>query len=546
MRVPPEPKELMAAGSRNSCAPVLLSGIHLRSENLRERERSKVLTQNKEIGGMALSGDETVRDRAEDWVIVYGQKDGVEGYALRELNRLVQKNAPRPVRVEEDRRVTDEIREHNLVVVGTEGSNHLISEFLESGLLRVERSSPEWLTIRITDNPYHSGKQMIVLTGSDGNGVLYAVRDFEHYVFDRATKVNSAGRCYHLPFQGRFDEVTLVGAPAIRYRGLWTWGHAIYDWRRYLDNMSRWKMNAVIIWNDFAPVNSEEIVSYAHERGIRVIWGYSWGWGEEVDPTSHEELEKWAGRVVEKYESEYRETGCDGIYFQIFTETTDTEIKGHSIAKLAVKWVNGIAQRLLERYPDLWILFGVHATSIKDNYQVLAGVDERLSIIWEDIGLPKPQFPYAYDPDVVADYGSAVSYTSKVARLRGDKEDVGIVVKGMTNLDWETFEHQPGRFILGESDPEFVARRTQDKVPRWRYVEMEWRKNLICLVETVNAVTAASPARSSVFGLVEDGLWEERMWLPVALLAEVAWNPNVAPEELVRKVAATDDAYKLV
>ena len=483
-----------------------------------------------------------------DWIIIYGKKWGEEGYALSEINRIMHRVISSTIRVEEARNVTNDIiKNFNTILIGTDKSNPLIRELYKSGFIQIEKSKPESITIHITDNPYCPEKQIIVLTGSDENGVLYAVRDFEHYVFDNSIKVSPVGKCYYLPFQNKLPNTTIIASPKVYYRGLWTWGHVIYDWKRYIDNMSHWKMNIVVIWNDFAPINASEIVTYAHERGIKVIWGYTWGWGEEIDPTSYEELNKWIDKVLKKYESEYRETGCDGIYFQIFTETNETEIKGYSIAELSVKWVNNIARRLLERYPNLLILFGVHATSIKDNYQKLADIDERLSIIWEDVGIPMPQFPYSYEPNFDYNYHQSIlSYTQNIASLRGDKENIGIVVKSMTNLDWSKFTHQPGSFILGEYPSKLIYKLARDKEPRWKFVEIEWRKNLTYLIDVIRTIVSANPHRSSVLGLVEDGLWERRMWLPVALLAETAWNPDLEAKDIIRKVSVTEDAYKIV
>lgn len=487
------------------------------------------------------------RNKMEDWLIIYGKKDGVEGYALRQLNGMVQKFIPYVVRIVQGKSVSDEILRHNLMVIGTKYSNSLISEFDRRGVIRIDTLRKESINVRVTGNPFEPNLQLIVIAGADENGVLYATREFEHYIVDRATKVDSAGIHYRLPFLNRFDENNLQGSPAIEYRGLWTWGHVIYDYRRYLDHMSKWKMNIIVIWNDFAPINAGEIVSYAHERGISVIMGYSWSWGESVDPNSGEDLEKWSKMIIEKYEREYRNTGCDGIYFQLgFTETNITEIGGKSTAALATEWVNTIARKLLDTNPKLRIMFGLHATSIKEGYEALKGVDERIEIIWEDIGLPIPQFPYSYDPSMISNYETAIDYTSKVSRLRMREENFGIIAKGMTNLDWKNFEHQPDSFILGEYEPEFVSRRAMEKMPRWKHVEMEWRKNLKCFTEITKAIIESKPARMTILGLLEDGLWEEKMWLPVGLFAETMWNPYLPPNDVVQKVAATDDTHKLV
>ena len=51
---------------------------------------------------------------------------------------------------------------------------------------------------------------------------------------------------------------------SIKQYGIWPWGHVIYDYRGFLDNMKRLGMNSVIIWNDIVPLNSEDVLDYAH------------------------------------------------------------------------------------------------------------------------------------------------------------------------------------------------------------------------------------------------------------------------------------------
>ena len=65
-----------------------------------------------------------------------------------------------------------------------------------------------------------------------------------------------------------------------KIRSIFTWGHSINNFREYIDNMARVRLNEVIIWNDYVPINIDEIVEYAHSYGISVVLGYSWGWRE--------------------------------------------------------------------------------------------------------------------------------------------------------------------------------------------------------------------------------------------------------------------------
>ena len=51
--------------------------------------------------------------------------------------------------------------------------------------------------------------------------------------------------------------------PDHKRRSIFTWGHPINDYRNYIENMARLKLNQLIIWNDFVPINAKEIIDYA-------------------------------------------------------------------------------------------------------------------------------------------------------------------------------------------------------------------------------------------------------------------------------------------
>ena len=97
----------------------------------------------------------------------------------------------------------------------------------------------------------------------------------------------------------------------IENRGIWTWGYVIYDYRRFLDNMARLKMNRVTVWNDVPPVNCRQFIEYAHSRGIKVILGYSWGYAlSKLDPTNPQHRKLIKGEVLKNYEDRYKNSGA--------------------------------------------------------------------------------------------------------------------------------------------------------------------------------------------------------------------------------------------
>lgn len=529
------------AGIRRECGQIMQQVRPTINQyaNLRLRIATWLLLFHPRQGGIVLRHRQ--RDASNDWAIVYGTRQGIHGYTLDEVNRCVQKNVEYPAAVVAHDAVDDELLGRNLVVVGLPGDNTLIDRLIAKGAVQtVGTTAPETLCIEILANPFNAERQMVVLTGSDAAGVLYAVRDFEHFIIDPFTRTTQDGRIERLAFaQGQFEPVRIERSPAIRRRGFWTWGRSIYDYKQYIDHMSKWKLNTLTIWNDIAPVNAREIVDYARSRGVDIIWGYSWSWGwdDEIDPTNQSHLKEWCRRVVDTYERVYRDTGAKGVYSQLFTETRSTTIEGHSVASLAARWVNYISDALLAKYPDLEIQFGVHATSIQDHYPELAAVDPRVTIVWEDVF----GFPYSYQPDEISQSERAIDYTRDIVRLREDNEQFGAVLKGMVSLNWEAFEYQTGPALMGMYDPRRIEELAQAKLPRWRFVERYYRENLDYVLRTLKVIAERNPG-SVVQSLLEDGLWDHSMWLPGCLFAEALWDPTVPTHELIHKVSLTQDA----
>lgn len=102
--------------------------------------------------------------------------------------------------------------------------------------------------------------------------------------------------------------------------GIWTWGHVIYDYRGFFRNMKSLGMNKITIWNDFAPLNAREIIDEAHRNGIKVVWGFAWGWDTDCRSIAaglgEERLREIKGSVLNVFCGQYRDIAADGIYFQ--------------------------------------------------------------------------------------------------------------------------------------------------------------------------------------------------------------------------------------
>ena len=374
------------------------------------------------------------------------------------------------------------------------------------------------------------------ILGADETALMHGCVDFAYRYLPRARLSRSAAHPYY--FRPLFSETPLppadiTDAPAIAHRGLWLWGLAMYDYRAFFENMARLRLNEVIIWNDFAPVNAREVIDYAHSLGIRVIWGYAWGWDTHLHLEANV-TEEAAEKIIAQYEREYAALGGDGIYFQSFTETSSETLDGRLIAEAVVEFVNRVAGRLLERHPGLRLLFGLHAESVKNRLNYIAQVDPRVTIIWENCG----SFPYHTMPDRAEAPLETRSFTEQLLALRPGA-GVGAVLKSMVQLDWGRFQHQTGPYILGEADEATIRARLPLVRQIWRYVTGEWLDHGELCLDTVRQY-AAQPD-TALYGLVEDGLFEREIPLPVALFAETLWNCRRDWRDILRETAQRCD-----
>ncbi|MBR4941169.1 MAG: hypothetical protein IKZ19_04125, partial [Clostridia bacterium] len=364
------------------------------------------------------------------WRIVYGSAEGTEGFALSELCGRISQELCQNIACVSAANFVRECENQSIVLMGTLKNNPLLAPYSE-GL----SSEPESYLIRTVNEG--DCRQVLVIAGADPSGVLYGVCDFISKYADMLDHGHNYRGVRYKPFSDALPEINDASTPDIKKRGIWTWGRCIYDYRGFFDNMARCKMNTAVIWNDIAPLNGAEVVRYAHMRGVKILWGFSWGWSTEkaIDLSSEDDLNEWRDRIVSDYEKIWAPLGGDGIYFQTATECDEKLINGKPLAWWAVNWVNGIAAAMYEKYPDLDIEFGLHATSVRDTTEYLSQIDPKMAITWEDGG----SFPFAYHAWDIEDYDETLELTDKMLSLRGENEKAGFVFKGIKTLFWPEF-----------------------------------------------------------------------------------------------------------
>lgn len=468
------------------------------------------------------------------WIIACGEYAGMEEKAVNLLSGKMREYAGYeiPVMVNADKAA---LKEYNAVIIGTLSESELLRKKFGSVCGGDEQG------YRIEAEAQEDGNTVFI-AGNTKAGVYYGAVDFlSIYLPTVATALNPANvnlsGYFNAPFNKVMPPFTLERSPAIKHRAIWTWGHCIFDYRKFFENMSMLKLNEIVIWNDAMPINAKAVVDYAHELGIKVIWGFAWGWDvncaafDIADCFDKAKIKKFAESVKKYYAESVLPTGADGIYFQSFTELSADSINGINIAEAVTNWVNGISEELFAAYPDIRVQFGLHATSVKDHAAVIAKTDRRIRIVWEDCGA----FPYHYFPDNTADFESTSEFTKKICRLRGENESVGAVFKGMTTLYWDTFKHIEGAFALGENTPQMLDEVYCDRIPAWKFMQAEWIKNADSVKKTTEILASETHGDADIQLLVEYGAFEKAIFFPVALAAEILWQPDLSEKALIER-----------
>ncbi len=413
--------------------------------------------------------------------------------------------------------------EFRCIYVGTKKNNPYIAENSDKCL-----DNAEEYYIKVVNDT-------VMIEGSDDNGVLYGCVDFYNkYITKFEFVKNSDKYCVNI-FENTLPEFELLSHPSVKNRGIWTWGHVIYDFKGFIDNMIKLKMNTIIIWNDCVPLNAKAMINYAHSCGIKIIWGFAWCWDVDCNVFDEYTVNSNIDNIINTFEKEYLPLAVDGIYFQSFTELGKEDINGVLIAKSVTDFVNKTAGRLFEKHPDLQLQFGLHSDSVKNRLEFIKNVDPRIRIVWENCGA----FPFSYIPGEEGDedHEATVDFVRTIAKLRGESEKFGAVTKGLVKLKWSSFKHTDGPIYLGASSKHMKANRIERKSKIWRYVQSFWLMYSDKAYEMIKVMNEETNGDLDLTALVEDGMFEENIMYPVALYSEMLWDCNNTIENLIREVS---------
>lgn len=468
------------------------------------------------------------------WTILFDAFHGPQRTAVIEAQRGIQYYLPYVVNIQLAAKSDLSTLEH-VLIIGKADSCPALAEVLSQRKLTPSKI-PGSFVVHIGSNSLKTDTRLIAIHGADDAGVLHGVAEFLAILSKGGVALDLPG-ARRARIDGMFDQ-TVVSSPAIAERGLWTWGYVIYDYRGYLDQMVRLKLNTLTMWNDVVPVNMAEILTYAHDRGIKVHAGFHWGWGiPDLDLSKSEHRQQIHDSVIKTYLEQYADLAIDGLYFQTITEHHGQELAGRSVAAWCCDLINPIARDLWAMRPGMPIQFGLHASSIGEHYTDLEPLDPRITITWEDAGV----LPFSINPQpdnhglgLKLDCLSTLDYAKRLAKWRPASR-FAMVPKGWLMLRWGVeFEHH-GPFICGERQGEFICDRLQARQSEWAWKNQLWFQHFPLAAHFYRELVANSPGGMLVTALVEDALLEARIQPSVALFADMLWNPHQTDAELMAR-----------
>lgn len=471
-----------------------------------------------------------------NWKIIYTRYEGMEKKAVdliySELGAQILRDPGQyAIHVLACERAECAVIDKNCVVIGVYSENPIIQRYVK------ESEIPEdGYVLKVCDSAELEGAKMAIITAKHPTEVFYGAVEFADDYITTATIIDSGITLMNRlldPALGPFPDYYSAPTPAIKRRTVFAWGHPINDYRGYIENMARLRLNQLVLWNDFVPINAKDLIDYAHEYGIQVVWGYSWGWITTcwtIDPDDIPEIQK---RAIDTFERDYAPLGVDGIYFQSFTENTGALLKGRLVAEIVTEFVNDTAAKLLEKYPDLYIIFGLHAKSVRNHLEFIKNVDRRVEIMWEDCGA----FPYAYIPEAPeeGDFEETVRFTDDIVSLRG-VAPTALLIRGVATMSWISFAHQIGPYVIGKSSQSVIEHDKAIMRPIWRTLQAQWHSGGAGRFAYRMIKHVASLGRPDVaMGMA--GQFAGGIWLNEAVTAEMLWNCDKPYDEILERVS---------
>jgi len=432
--------------------------------------------------------------------IVLGERPApTERFAASELASHLRLISGLPVRIADWKAAADKsVREAAIAFLGT--SSH-------PGLGSFPKNLAEQAyAVRTLPHPWKPGSNLLAVLGGDPRGVLYAVRDLQHYYWLDGSSV---------------PQLDIQDRPAAPYRLFQSWDYYIVDPFAYIDRISEWKINGIGICTWRYVYERQEIIPYARERGVDVTITagiYSWQDAgiavhnmrsllpEPAPPEikrastgfvlcpSEPGNQKWAIRqilsVLEKID------GLFGFYFQTgvfdYADCNCDKCRKVSPPDLFQMQADHVIDAISRERPDIRVSYGIATKQIAsdDFLPALAKIDRRaLPLLENRYPIPNSSDMDRLDKAVPKHYG-----------LVGKVYGQDFLVKG-------------------------------------------WRERRQHMIDEMNSSIADAVRRGAteIDALIETRQYHERQLYLPAVFAESAWTGGRIAEERLRRIRGVTD-----
>lgn len=472
-----------------------------------------------------------------DWKIIYSSKGKIAQNALRLLYKEAGKHLIREQGVYRIYVLPCEKEgaafAKNTILLGLYEESREIQKFVSP-----EEVPEKGFAVRVAENPADPEEgRIVILTAHSEQELFYAAVHFLDDYIPANAPLHGSNPMPDLIYDSPMKPYFYSETPDHATRSIFTWGHPISDYRSYIDNMARMKFNELILWNDYVPVNIRDVMEYAHSYGIRVVLGYAWGWKPNcrgIQELTDKDLAEIKQGIIDAYRSIYLPLQPDGIYFQSFTEMKRNNIGERNIAETVVTLVNEASAELWKLNPDLRLIFGLHATSVREQLDEIAKVDPRIAILWEDCG----EFPYHYRPFIKdrEKFEGNFEFIQNLLELRGGV-NMGLVFKGMMVMDWKKFVPQSGHYVMGENSTLISGHDTGIRRNSWRIFSASWMESCPEALRMMKFINEHQKGDIMMNVAVNaDG----GAFLPLALCGQMFRKAPENASSLLRSVAARD------
>lgn len=461
------------------------------------------------------------------WKVVYSSAEGPEGRALEVLTErygasfLREGHTTTALVLPLERDGGEPVKgKRDVLVLGRPSENATLRRFLKDG--DVPKGGYLIRTF------HREGRNWALLAGDTPEAVLWATFDFLD-VTGRDIERQCVGPHQRYAMSlfraDKLPEFAFRTAPETPVRSVFSWGHVVDDLRNTFWALARARFNRVILWNDQYVVNHEEVVREAHSWGVKVYWGFSWGWTLSGTKDGHVDLDALADEILAEWRAKWKPMGGDGIYFQSFTETGNATIGGKPIPEAVVALVNGVAARIRGESPGTDIVFGLHSNSMRREgaAAAIAKTDPSLEILWENCG----GFPY-WEADGRRSEAN-VRFTDEILALT---PRVGLVWKAQMRMDWKNYVAPAGPFLLGRAGDKVLSRDQAVARPKALSFDEDWVANGRQAYDLVRHVRAGAHPPVEFNAVAE---YNPPYAYSTLVQAELFWSSSDSWEEVSRR-----------